>query len=252
MNAGQETAIVTAWGATETAPLATAVHYDSERTDNIGVPVSGCKIRFVQSKDRYEIRVKGPQVTPGYWRNFKQTIAAFDDEGFYQTGDAAYLMDESNPSKGIIFNGRVSEDFKLSSGTWVAVSNLRAALTNALLPLVQDVVVLGQDQDCISILIFPNIEECQSLNGGPLNEDDADFLTDKTLLDSIQHRLSHFNQQHTASSMRIMRFAVLRDVPSMKNHEITEKGAVNQRAVIKNRELSVKRVYTNDIGSVKV
>ncbi|MGI9276535.1 MAG: feruloyl-CoA synthase [Endozoicomonas sp.] len=247
-SAGRKTAIVTAWGATETAPLVTGVHYQSERTDNIGVPVSGCEVKFARVHGRYELRVRGPQVTPGYWRNPEQSAQAFDEQGFYRTGDAACLMDEHDPSKGIIFAGRVSEDFKLSSGTWVAVSNLRVALVNALLPLAQDVVILGQDQDSLSLLVFPNANEFQS--GEKPEEDDPDFIVDKKLISAVLKRLESFNREHTASSMRIHRFAILAHPPSLKHHEITEKGTVNQRAVIKNRELSVQRVYSDDIGSV--
>ncbi|WP_062260621.1 feruloyl-CoA synthase [Endozoicomonas arenosclerae] len=248
--AGKQMAIVTAWGATETAPLATAVHYESSRTDNIGVPVPGCEIRLARSHDRYELRVRGPQVTPGYWRNPEQTLQIFDENGFYKAGDAACLMDDNNPSAGILFDGRISEDFKLSSGTWVAVTNLRKAIVNALLPLAQDVVVLGQNRDAISILVFPNQAECQAVMESGSEIPDNDLLTDQALLHEFEKKLDQFNQQHTSSSTRVQGFAILREPPSLKEHEITEKGAINQRAIIKNREAVVSRLYSYDTGCI--
>ena len=243
-------ALTTGWGATETAPLATAVHYDSVRTDNIGVPASGCEIRFASSGGRYELRVRGPQVTPGYWRNSDKTAEAFDDKGFYKTGDAAYLMDESNPSAGIIFDGRVSEDFKLLSGTWVPVGKLRVSLVNVLLPLAQDVIVLGQDWETVCILVFPNKAECQALTGKAVEDNGDGLVTDSTLADEITKRLESYNEEHTASSMRVHRFGVLAEAPSIKDHEITEKGSINQRGVIARRDAQVQLLRSGAGGIV--
>ncbi len=244
-------AIVTAWGATETAPLATGVHYNSTRTDNIGVPVSGCEIRFAQVGGHHELRVRGPNVTPGYWRNAEKTAEAFDEQGFYKTGDAAYLMDEQNPSQGIIFDGRVSEDFKLLSGTWVPVGKLRVSLVNALLPLAQDVIVLGQDWESVCVLVFPNFEECQGMNLDT-ESGEGGLLTSEALLQAIKERLLAFNEQHTASSMRINRFGVLVSAPSMKDHEITEKGSINQKGVIANREQEVQQLRHGGTGIISL
>lgn len=247
---GKKIPIVTAWGLTETAPLVTGVHFNSSRSDNIGVPVAGCELKFIPSGDRLEIRVKGPQVTPGYWRNAEKTADIFDQEGFFITGDAAYLKQDDDPSAGIIFNGRVSEDFKLSSGTWVAVSQLRTTLTNVLAPLAQDVVVLGQDWDSVCLLIFPHLDACRTQFGIDISGDG--LLADPSILSAFHERIENYNSEHTASSMRVDKFAVLAEPPSMQDHEITEKGSINQRAVIKKREALVKQLRANQTPVIQL
>ena len=219
---GGSVPIVTAWGATETAPLATGVHFPSSRTDNIGLPVPGCDLKFAPTGDKYEIRVKGPNVTPGYWREPAKTDAAFDEDGFYRSGDGVRLADEDDPSKGILFEGRVTEDFKLSTGTWVSVGQLRATLVNAMLPVVQDLVIAGHDQDAVSILIFPNAETCKTMSAEAVSA-------------HISAKLGEHNRLNPASSTRVLRALLMTEPPSIAGNEITDKGYVNQRGVLTRR-----------------
>src|SRR5690606_4702270 len=138
-------ALVSAWGATETAPLVAAVHWSIDRAGVVGLPVPGCELKLVPSGGKLEARVKGPNVTPGYHRQPQLTREAFDDEGFYRIGDALRFADVGDPAKGLVFDGRIAEDFKLSSGTWVNVGALRVRLIAAADPLVQDAVITGHD-----------------------------------------------------------------------------------------------------------
>jgi feruloyl-CoA synthase len=233
---GRRVPVVTAWGTTETAPLATGVHFVSRNADNVGVPVSGCEIKFAPSGGRYELRVKGPNVTPGYWRDPERTAAAFDEEGYYKTGDAGYLLDAENPSRGIIFDGRIAEDFKLSTGTWVSVGKIRVGVVNALLPVAQDAVVLGQDWDFIGLLIFVDHAGCRSVAGSDLAANELGLLTDAMLVGHVRSMLSSFNAQHAGSSMQVHRAVLMMEPPSLQGHEVTEKGYVNQRAVAVRRK----------------
>src|SRR5260370_15606992 len=160
---GAPVPMVSAWGATETAPMATAVHFPIARAGNIGLPPPGAELKLVPHGDRLEMRVRGPHVTPGYWRRPDLTESAFDAEGFYLTGDAGRFEDEDAPSQGIIFDGRLAENFKLSSGIWVAVGALRIAVIAAGAPLVADAVITGHDRDAIGVLVFPNLAGCRAL-----------------------------------------------------------------------------------------
>ncbi|MDB5773520.1 MAG: feruloyl-CoA synthase [Burkholderia sp.] len=233
---GRRVPVVTAWGTTETAPLATGVHYVSGNASNVGVPVSGCEIKFAPSGGRYELRVRGPNVTPGYWRDPERTAAAFDDEGYYKTGDAGYLVDPEDPSAGIIFDGRIAEDFKLSTGTWVPVGKIRVGVVNALLPIAQDAVVLGQDWDFVGLLIFADHAGCSSVCGAEIAANGVGLLSDGKLVAHVRAMLTAFNAQHAGSSMQIRRAVLMNEPPSLQGHEITEKGYVNQRAVAERRK----------------
>jgi feruloyl-CoA synthase len=249
---GHRVPIVTAWGTTETAPLATGVHFTSRRADNIGVPVSGCEIKFTPAAGRYELRVKGPNVTPGYWRDAERTAEIFDEEDYYKTNDAGYLMDPEDPSKGIIFDGRVGEDFKLSTGTWISVGKIRVAAVNALLSVAQDIVVLGQDWDYIGLLIFIDHAGCRSLTGQDLEVDANGLLCDKKIVNHVRTVLSAFNANHPGSSMQVRRVLLMTEPPSFEGHEITEKGYVNQRAVAMRRKHLVEMLRSDDEAVIKI
>ncbi len=229
--------IVTAWGATETAPLATGVHFPSRRTDNIGLPVPGCDLKFAPFGDKYEIRVKGPHVTPGYWREPEKTKAAFDEDGFYCSGDGVRLADEADPSKGILFEGRVTEDFKLSTGTWVSVGQLRIALVNALLPVAQDIVIAGHDRDAVGILIFQNADACRALG-------------EDGIVAHVSARLREHNRLNPTSSKRVERALLMTEPASLAGNEITDKGYVNQRAVLSRRADLVTRLHEGGEGVI--
>ena len=223
--------IISAWGATETAPMATCVHYPITDARNIGVPAPGTEIRFLPAMEKLEMRVRGPNVTPGYWRDEPQTRDAFDTDGFYRIGDAGRLADPDDPNQGIVFDGRTAENFKLTSGTWVHVGILRTAILGALSLLAGDVVVTGPDRAELGILIFP-----------PLGTD-ADR-------EALSGRIAAYNAENPGSSRRIARALVLATGPDIDANEITDKGYINQRAVLTNRKQAVDALYNGADGTM--
>ncbi|HKU98568.1 MAG TPA: AMP-binding protein, partial [Vineibacter sp.] len=246
---GRRTMMVSAWGSTETAPCATAVHWRIDSAGIIGLPVPGTDILLTPNAGKMELRVRGPNVTPGYWRNPQKTHEAFDAEGFYCIGDAGRLHDAADPAKGIVFDGRVAEDFKLSSGTWVHVGALRVAAIAAAAPVIQDCVVTGQDRSDIGLLIFPNPAGCAALcpeagAGAPL----ADLIGSPAVRDRIQSGLAAHNRAHVGSSTRIARALVLAMPPGIDANEITDKGYINQRAVLEHRAAAVARLHAETPG----
>ena len=173
---GRALPMVSAWGSTETSPLATDCHFQAKRSGNIGVPIPGTELKLVPSGDKLEVRVRGPNVTPGYWKAPELTAQAFDAEGFYLIGDAVTFADPARPELGLFFDGRVAEDFKLNSGTWVSVGTLRVAGIAALAPLAQDIVVTGHGGDEVRFLVFPNIAACRAHAGLPDSADVKDVI----------------------------------------------------------------------------
>jgi feruloyl-CoA synthase len=224
-------AMLSAWGSTETAPLATSVHFHMERAGVIGLPVAGCELKLVPAGGKLEVRVRGPNVTPGYYKRPDLTEAMFDDEGFYRIGDAVRFADPSEPAKGIVFDGRVAEDFKLSTGTWVNVGALRVKLIAAADPLIQDAVITGHDRDEVGALVFLS----------PATKDMSQS--------AVQSRLSAALQklaQDGGSSTYPARMLILHEPPSIDANEITDKGYINQRAVLERRAALVHKLYSSD------
>ncbi len=235
------------WGATETAPVVSMSPIHNRRADSIGVPIAGARIKMVPSADKLELRVSGPMVTPGYWRSPDLTKKAFDAEGYYCIGDAGRLLDESDPAQGIIFDGRTAENFKLSSGTWVAVTALTLSVLQSGAPVIQDVAITGQDRDEIGLLVFPNLEACRSLTG--LHDADMDALVlHADVRAFIVETMRKVNRG--GSSTRIMRAMLLTDRPSVERGEMTDKGYLNQRAVLRAREDAIARLYSDPDGDV--
>ena len=228
---GRRVIMTSSWGSTETAPLATAAHFPIERAGVIGVPVPGVQLKFVPSGSKLEIRVKGPNVTPGYIGNAEQTQTAFDDEGFYCIGDAARLADESEPAKGVVFDGRIAEDFKLTTGTWVHVGGVRVAALAACSPLLQDAVVTGQDRGFIGLLAWPSAA--------------AKDMAADDLRQQIAEKLSAYNATQGGSSFRVKRVLLQGEPPSIDANEITDKGYINQRATLERRHADVMRLYAD-------
>ncbi|HLT76257.1 MAG TPA: feruloyl-CoA synthase [Ferrovibrio sp.] len=226
---GKRVTMTSSWGSTETAPLATAAHFPIERAGVIGVPVPGVQLKCVPSGGKLEVRVKGPNVTPGYIGQPEQTQAAFDPDGFYCIGDACRLADEADPARGIVFDGRIAEDFKLTTGTWVHVGGIRVAALAACSPLLQDAVVCGQDRDYIALLAWPTAA--------------AKSMPDADLHRQIAQKLAAYNASQSGSSMRIRRILLLSEPPSIDANEITDKGYINQRATLERRHADVMRVY---------
>ena len=243
---GRRVTMVSAWGTTETAPMATIVHYPIARAGNIGLPAPGCEIKLVPHDDKLELRVRGPNVSPGYWKRPDLTAEAFDAEGFYRPGDAARLADAAEPVRGIVFDGRIGENFKLSSGTWVSTGALRIAVIAAGAPVIEDAAVAGHDRDEVTLLVFPSLAGCRNLC--PHLAADAPMkalIADAAVRDALAQGLARHNAQAGGSSQRIAR-ALLLDTPaSIDKGEITDKGYLNQRAVLANRAALVERLYAD-------
>jgi feruloyl-CoA synthase len=241
---GSTIPMVSAWGATETAPMATSVHFPIARAGNIGLPPPGAELKLVPHGDRLEMRVRGPHVTPGYWRRPDLTESAFDADGFYLTGDAGRFEDEEAPSRGIVFDGRLAENFKLSSGIWVAVGALRIAVIAAGAPLVADAVITGHDRDAIGVLVFPNLAACRGLCPHLAADAPAEtVIAQPALRDAIAAGLRRHNEASQGSSARIARALLLAEPPAIDANEITDKGYINQAAVLARRAQMVERLY---------
>jgi feruloyl-CoA synthase len=251
---------LTGLGATETAPMALVRTWQSESSLNVGLPVPGVELKLVplqvglarlaQSssepgqarvplEDKLEVRLRGPNIAPGYWRQDELTAQAFDEEGFYRLGDALRFENPQRPESGLLFDGRVSEDFKLATGTWVNVGTLRARLLAHLEPYARDVVLAGADRDGIGALIFPNMDACREL----VNDAAMDMAADAGVLAEFNSRLNTFARTSTGSSNRVTRAIVLKDPPSLDRGEMTDKGSINQRAVLIRRADMVSELY---------
>jgi feruloyl-CoA synthase len=223
-----ELAMISSWGSTETAPSAAAVHYHIERAGVIGLPNPGSELKLVPSGGKLEVRVRGPHVTPGYFRRPDLTAAAFDEEGFYRIGDAMKFDDPARPEKGLVFDGRVAEDFKLTTGTWVHVGAVRVKLIAAGNPLIQDAVITGHDRDEVGALVFLS----------PAAKDLAPEAVRAKIAGALRSLAAE-----GGSSMHPTRALVLEEPPSIDAGEITDKGYINQRAVLERRAALVERLY---------
>jgi feruloyl-CoA synthase len=241
---GRRIPIVTMYGATETQGI-TVVHWEVERVGLIGLPLPGATLKLVPNGDKLEVRVKGPSVMPGYHNDPKKNAEVFDEEGFYCLGDAVKFVDESDPNKGLIFDGRVGEDFKLSSGTWVSVGTLRPDFVAACSPLIFDAVICGQDKDLIGALVWPSpsgMEQLVKANGG-------DMMTAfRQLTEELAKKAAAFNADEPGSSRRIKRVMVMTEPPSIDSGEITDKGYVNQRLVQARRANLVDALFSDPPG----
>jgi feruloyl-CoA synthase len=221
-----------AWGATETSPAATEVHWRIERAGCLGLPLPGTELKFVPNGGKLEMRVRGPSVFPGYLHREDLTAAAFDEEGFYRIGDAGRLVDDTDPAQGVSFDGRVAEDFKLTTGTWVSVGTVRPRIVSELAPHVADVVITGHDQAEIGLLVFPTPQ--------------AKALPDGELAAHVLQVLRRLKQEGGGSSQCPTRALLQAEPPSADAGEITDKGYINQRAVLARRAADVAALYRDD------
>jgi feruloyl-CoA synthase len=228
--------LTTSWGATETAPAVTSAHWRMDGAGCIGLPLPGTELKFVPNGEKFELRVRGVSVSPGYRNAPHLTAEAFDHEGYYRAGDAGFLVDAAHPEQGVMFNGRVAEDFKLTTGTWVSVGTLRPRLVSALAPLAQDVVVAGHDRGEIGILVFPSAH--------------ARSLPEADVADKVSSVLAALRDEGLGSSQCPTRALLLRDAPSADAGEITDKGYLNQRAVIARRAADIEALYSSDDARV--
>ena len=248
---GYRIPFVTGWGSTETAPTATTVHWASERVGLVGLPYPGVKLKMVPTGEagRYELRLKSVIVTPGYYRQTDLTAQMFDEEGFYKIGDAGRFVDPADPNQGLIFDGRVVEDFKLSSGTFVLVGTLRADAISAATPVLQDAVICGQDRQYVGLLGFPNLAACRGLAGDKEAKlTTAELLAHPAVVDTLRSGLAAMNHAAKGSSMRIARVLLMVEPPSIDGNEITDKGYINQRAVLDRRKAFVTKLYAEPPG----
>jgi feruloyl-CoA synthase len=249
---GQAVPMVTAWGSTETSPLATDCHWQAPRSGVIGLPIPGTELKLVPSGGKLEIRVRGPNVMPGYLKQPELSAKAFDDEGFYLIGDAVRFFDPEQPQLGLVFDGRVAEDFKLTSGTWVNVGALRVKGIEMLAPLAQDIVVTGHDRDDIGFLVFPNAAACRQLAGLAADAPLADAVAHDAVRECLRQGLVALKRQAGGSSTHAARALLLAEPPSVDGGEITDKGYINQSMVLRRRAALVERLYAEvmDAGIV--
>jgi feruloyl-CoA synthase len=239
---GERIIFLTSLGSTETAPLALACTWDFDRAGNIGLPCPGVELKLVPSGGKLEARLRGPHITPGYWRQDHHTRDAFDDEGFYKLGDALKFADPNDPGKGLLFDGRIAEDFKLTTGTWVSVGPLRARFIDHFAPYVRDVVVAGADRDDIAGLVFPDLEACRRLAGLGADASAAAIVAAGPVRARFAGLLGSFAAGQ-GSSMRVMRLILMTEPPSLDKAEMTDKGSINQRAVLASRVALAEQLY---------
>ena len=241
---GSRVPLLTGLGATETAPFFMSVNPSTSRSGHVGLPVLGNDAKLVPDNGKLEVRARGPNVTPGYWRQPELTAAAFDEEGFYKFGDALKPADPNDLDAGFDFDGRIAEDFKLASGTWVSVGPLRARFIAACAPLVRDVVMAGIDRDEISALVILDLDGCRLINPALASDDVAAAAADALVRAAFRERFQGLLASATGSSTRVVR-AILLDTPlSIDRGEVTDKGSVNQHAVLEHRAALIEELYS--------
>ncbi len=246
---GKKVLMTSSWGATETSPLATASHFPLEKAGVIGIPCPGVSLKMLPNGDSYELRVKGPNVTPGYFRRPDLTAAAFDEDGYYLIGDAGRFVDAEDPGKGISFAGRVAEDFKLTSGTWVRVGLLRVEVLAAAAPILQFALVTGHDREEVGILGWPNLAACRRLCADLDESASAEVLVQQPeVAAALRQSLTAFNAMQQGSSTRIGRIMLMTELPDSDAGEITDKGYINQRTALQRRQELVEKLYAEPAG----
>lgn len=241
---GERIPMTTMYGATETQGV-TVVHWITERVGLIGLPLPGITLKLVPNGTKLEVRVKGPTVTPGYHKRPDLTKAVFDEEGFYSLGDAAKFVDDNDPMQGLVFDGRVTEDFKLDSGTWVSAGTLRAHAVAAASPLLLDCVVCGQDKPYVGLLAWPVVAAAKAICG---KSDPAEVVNDPQIRTFVQEKFAAYNKGQGGSSTRVRRVILMAEPPSVDGHEITDKGYVNQRATMDRRKALVEKLFSPTPG----
>lgn len=252
---GYRLPFVTGWGSTETSPTATTVHWASERVGLVGLPFPGVQLKMVPTGEegRYELRLKSVIVTPGYHKQPDLTAQMLDEEGFYKIGDAGRFVDANDPSLGLIFDGRVVEDFKLMSGTFVLVGTLRTAAIAAASPVLQDAVVCGQDREYVGLLGFPNIAACRQLAADQeARLTTAELLAHPAVVGTLKAGLAKMNAEGGGSSMQVKRVLLMVEPPSVDGNEMTDKGYLNQRATLERRKALVDKLYAGGEGVIVI
>ena len=245
---GERIAMISGYGATEIGPLGLCANWHTERSGLAGLPVPGVELKLTPYGGKYEACIKSPGVTPGYWRQPELTAAAFDEEGFYKMGDALSFVDPQDPAQGLAFDGRITEDFKLTTGTWVNSAAIRGGLVDAASPFILDVVLAGEARDELAALIFPNLADLCRHADLPDHADRAAVLGDPRVRGLFQEVLDRLAAKATGSSQRIARAALMVEPPSAAAGELTDKGSINQKAVLGHRKQIVDALYADDLA----
>ena len=242
---GERVVMVTGLGATETAPMAIQTTWETKQSGVIGIPIPGVEAKLVPRGEKWEARVRGPNITPGYWRQPDLTRRAFDEEGFYKFGDAVRFLDPNDVNQGFVFDGRLSEDFKLSTGTWVSVGPLRGRIIGFFAPFVRDAVITGHDRDEVGMLIFADLDACSALcDGLSSGATAAEILRHGAVRLRFQSLLEKFAAESLGSSRQVTRAALLEEPPSLDEGEMTDKGSLNQGKVLQRRATLVEELYS--------
>jgi feruloyl-CoA synthase len=236
---GRRIPVMSGYGTTETAPTISTTHWATDRPGEIGLPAPGLQLKLLPVSDTYEVRVKGPNVTPGYLGRPDLTKMAFDEEGFYRIGDTVSFMDPEKPESGLRFTGRISENFKLANGTWVSIGNMRAAILAATRGVLSDIVIAGENREWCGLLCWLNPTEAARISTQP----SADLNRDALVVQFLRDRFQEHNQT-VGSSENVQAFLLLNEPPSLAAGEITDKAYVNQRAVLKHRSDQVEALYS--------
>jgi feruloyl-CoA synthase len=242
---GQRVLIVSGLGSTEVGPVPATTSWDPRREPMVGLPVPGVDVKIVPVGDKLELRMRGDCVTPGYWNDAVQTAAAFDDEGYFCLGDAVTLVDPAHPERGMRFDGRIAENFKLSSGTWVHSGALRATAVAAFSPLAQDVVVAGSGEPFVGALVFPDIAACRALDPQlPANADASTVLASPAVRSGFQQKLDELAAAGTGSANRIVRALLMTEPATLDNGEMTAKASISAAVVLRRRAEELAMLFT--------
>ena len=242
---GERILMVTGLGATETAPFALWCDHTMSRSGAAGIPSPGMELKLYPVAGKLEGRLRGPNITPGYWRQDHLTAAAFDEEGFYRLGDGFRFFDPEDLSKGLDYDGRITEDFKLATGTWVSVGPLRAKLIAHMAPFAQDAIIAGLNRGDVRALVFPDIDACRGLCDGDANRAASDLLRDEGIRKRFSILLRSFAEANPGSSTTITGIVLLEEPPSIDSGELTDKGTISQRAVLEKRAALVELLYAS-------
>ena len=240
---GERIMMITGYGSTETAPFAFTTTWPVDRAGLVGLPAAGLETKLVPNGEKLELRLKGPNVTPGYWKAPEQTAASFDEEGYYKIGDALKFAEPGNVARGFVFDGRVTEDFKLATGTWVNMAGVRLGVIAACAPLIRDVVLTGLDRNHIGALIFPDLAACRELAGLDTGASGEAVVAHPAVREAFEKRLGRLAAKATGSSTHVARAVLLAAPPSSDAGEVTDKGSINQRAVMTARARLVDDLY---------
>ena len=246
---GERIVMTTGLGMTESGPFAIFVTNPNVKAGDLGVPTPGMELKLVDMGGKTEVRYKGPNITPGYWRAPVETAEAFDEEGFFSTGDAVKWIDETDIHLGLRFDGRIAEDFKLATGTFVSVGPLRAKIVAAGAPYIQDVVLTGINLKEIGAMVFPT-QAVRSLSGMDASAPMADVLSSAPVLAHFQQVIDNLALGATGSASRIARMCLLAEPPTIDRSEVTDKGSINQRAVLAHRADTVEALHADTLHTI--